>query len=141
MIPFEEIDSRLQTLGKDRTWLAENTPYSADYIRTVLAPNSKRKTERVQQVLSDAIEKEERGQSLPLGQPPNPPDRITIEVDSARMDKYCEAAAYARQDLKSWAIHELNRAAEAWLEEKHRPKMSIVAEEYSPKPAQKQEEA
>lgn len=63
MIPFDEIDSRLTDIKKDRQWLAEVTPYSADYIRTVLAPNSTRRTERVMTILSEAIEKERANQA------------------------------------------------------------------------------
>jgi len=59
MIAFEEIDSRLESLGKDRAWLAAETGYSVAYIRDVLAPNSTRRTERIQLILSDPIEKEE----------------------------------------------------------------------------------
>jgi hypothetical protein len=77
MIPFEEIDRRLEAIGKNRAWLAENTPYSADYLRTVLAPKSTRRTERVLQIISDAIEREEARQEeeqrTPFEAPPEIP--------------------------------------------------------------------
>jgi hypothetical protein len=108
MVRFEEIDSRLTAIGKNRAWLASVTPYSADYIRTVLAPNSTRRTERVMEILSAAIEKEE-ARSVP-----ELPDRLTLEVTPAEYDAYSEAALSQRQTLKRWAIDELNRAAEAY---------------------------
>lgn len=62
MIPFEEMDRRLEAIGKDRSWLAEETKRSPDHIRTLLAPNSTRRSEKVQALLSDAIVREERRQ-------------------------------------------------------------------------------
>ena len=59
MIDWNDIDRRLEKLGKDRAWLAQNTPYSADSIRVALAPNSKKRSERLQEILSKAIEDEE----------------------------------------------------------------------------------
>ncbi len=134
MIPFDEIDDRLKNLGKTRTWLAETTKRSAGSIRSALARNAQKKhrSELLQKALSDAIEAEEKAFANPPQPSITPPDRITIEVDPERMDKYCEAADFARQDLKSWAIHELNRAADAWLAEKNRSNISIVAEDVRP---------
>lgn len=61
MIPFDEIDQRLKSLGKDRAWLAEVTGRSSGAIRAALAPNStpKNRTELLQKALTDAIEREE----------------------------------------------------------------------------------
>ena len=131
MIPFEEIDSRLEKLKKDRVWLAENTPYSADYIRTVLAPKSTRRTPRVQQVLSDAIEREEASRKDPQQFSSSEAarlDYIAIEVDSKRMDSYQEAAKTAVKTLKEWTISELDRAAEEWARKKGGPRILPDAE-------------
>lgn len=132
MIPFDEIDERLKILGKTRVWLAETTKRSAGSIRSALAKNAQKKhrSELLQKALSDAIEAEEKALLSPASQPVAfPPDRITVEVDPERMGKYMEAANYAHQDFKAWAIHELNRAADAWLAEKNRAKMNIVADD------------
>ena len=76
----------------------------------------------------EEIRKEDAGDSPPAATL-IPPDRITVEVDPERMGKYMEAANYAHQDFKAWAIHELNRAADAWLAEKNRAKINIVADD------------
>ena len=131
MIPFEEIDKRLAALGKDRAWLAENTPYSSDYIRTVLAPKSTRRTSRVLQILSEAIEREELKNEDIKTQCDFPPDRITVEVSSERLDRYLEAADLADQQLKPWIISELNKAAEEWLAKKNQSGLR-VAEDPTP---------
>lgn len=115
MIPFDEIDSRLEKLGLDRAWLAENTPYSADYIRTVLAPNSTRRTERVMQILSDAIEREEAYRRAQVA-PPVLPNRITVEPTVGEFDAWDRASrAAGSASLAEWAIQELNKAADAWF--------------------------
>lgn len=132
MIPFHEIDQRLKNLGKDRAWLAETTRRSPDSIRVALAPNAPaaKRSKLLQKAISDAIEREENAASyLPISANTPPPDRITVEVDPDRMSRYCEAAAYARQDLKSWTISELNRAAQEWIAEKNRAKISVVQED------------
>lgn len=115
MIPFDEIDSRIGALGKDRAWLAAVTPYSADYLRTVLAPNSTRRTERVQRVVSDAIEREEERQRQSAILPaPSPmlPDRITIQCapeDRRRWQKASEG------NMDQWIVESLNQAADLKL--------------------------
>lgn len=64
MIAFNEIDNRLESLGKDRPWLAETTGRSPDSIRTALAPNApaSKRSNLLQKALSDAIEREEEAQ-------------------------------------------------------------------------------
>lgn len=61
MIPFNEIDSRLEALGKNRAWLVDVTGRAEGSIRAALAPNAapKQRTELLQRALSDAIEREE----------------------------------------------------------------------------------
>lgn len=56
---WHEIDPRLARLGKDRAWLAERTQYSADTLRTALAPASTKRSDRMLSVLARAIEDEE----------------------------------------------------------------------------------
>jgi hypothetical protein len=123
----KQIDDGLVRIGKDRRWLAEKSGYSYFSVRDCLAPEGKKLSNRMRERFLDEIRKEETSESLSISAPA-PPDRITVEVDPERMGKYCEAAAYARQDLKSWAINELNRAADAWIAEKNRSNISVVAE-------------
>lgn len=113
MIPFEEIDDRLTRLGKNRTWLTEETPYSGDYIRTVLAPKSTRRTVRVQQILSDAIEREEeRQRAVPTSASPAVlPDRVTIDCEPEERRNWEAAAQANRTYLDAWIVGTLNIAA------------------------------
>lgn len=61
MIPFEEIDARLDKLGKNRAWLAETSGRPPGSVRAALAPNAvpKQRSKLLQKALSDAIEREE----------------------------------------------------------------------------------
>jgi hypothetical protein len=79
MIPFEEIDAALKSLGKDRAWLAAESGRSPNSIRAALAPNGneKQKSALIQKALSDAIEREEARQAnaalTPFAEPPEIP--------------------------------------------------------------------
>jgi hypothetical protein len=113
MIPFEEIDDRLEKLGKKRKWLAEITRRSEGAIRAALAPNSlpKNRTELLQKALSDAIEAEEKAveQRVIL------PDRISLEPTKEEFHAWCKAYKQSQHDLlEDWAIDELNKAASEW---------------------------
>ena len=123
MIPFEDMDARLSAIGQDRAWLAQTTPYSPDYIRTVLAPKSTRRTQRVQAVLSNAIEKEEQAQAAAKVESIDPPDRITIYEAPEQFDAWSRSAAAEDppKTVKECAIETLNQAAEEWH---HRQKES-----------------
>jgi len=97
MIPFDEIDARLDALKKDRAWLAANTPYSAAYIRDVMAPNSTRKSERIQRILSEAIEREE------LRSKAHVPDQIVLNPSSERFDAWSMAfKASPYETFREW---------------------------------------
>ena len=117
MIPFEQIDSRLQAIGKNRAWLAESTPYSGDYLRTVLAPKSTRRTARVQEVISDAIEGEERRQREAKESPVNIPDRISIRARPEERDSWEECSLAAQLTLNGWIVAQLNDAARKWQDQ------------------------
>jgi hypothetical protein len=56
---WNDIDSRLEALGKDRRWLSSVTPYSLASVRDAMGPNSKKRSDRMLTVLSRAIEDEE----------------------------------------------------------------------------------
>ncbi len=130
MIPFEEIDSRLLELKKDRAWLAQATRRSPETIASALAMNAAKhkRSKALRQLITDVIEREESAQVNPPVIP-SLPDRITVEVPSEKFNNYLEAADYARQNLKEWTIKELDRAAEEWLRLKTYKSLSSVAEE------------
>lgn len=132
MISFEEIDARLEGIKKDRAWLAENTPYSAAYIRDLMAPKSTRRTERVQQIISDAIEKEEASQRSSV----RLPDQLALAPTAEEFNAWCRAyKASPAETLKDWAIDELNKAAASWAAAKisnFPPKSHILAAAGSP---------
>jgi len=92
MIAFDEMDARLAALGRKRLWLADVTPYSADYLRTVLAPNSSRRTSRVQQILSDAIEREEQRQGTEKTFGAILPERVTLTCTHHERTQWQQAA-------------------------------------------------
>ena len=118
MIPFDDIDARLEKLGKDRAWLAEKTPYSAAYIRDLMAPKSTRRTERVQLIISDAIEKEESAQVAA----DRLPDQLALAPTADEFNAWCRAyKASPAETLKEWAIDELNKAAAQWAQTKKNP--------------------
>lgn len=56
---WPDIDPRLGALGKDRRWLADQTPYTYDTIRNTLAPKATKRSARMLSVLARAIEDEE----------------------------------------------------------------------------------
>jgi hypothetical protein len=62
---WNDIDTRLDQLGKDRRWLAERAGYTYDTIRNTLAPNATKRSDRMLTVLSRAIEDEEERQVSP----------------------------------------------------------------------------
>jgi hypothetical protein len=114
MIPFDEIDQRLERLGKNRAWLAEASGRSPGSIRAALAPNGpeKQRTKLLQKALSDAIEREELRLAADVVVPPaSLPDRITIECEPAERRAWNEAALHSGQTLDRWAVDSLNRAA------------------------------
>ncbi len=77
MIEWTQIDNRLAAAGKDRAWLAEQVEYSADTIRTALAPASTKRSDRMLAVLSRAIEDEEAAQRGIAEAPPGVFDIFT----------------------------------------------------------------
>ena len=117
MIPFEEIDTRLAALGKDRAWLANNTGRSKNSIRVALATNAseKNRSKLLQRALSEAIEREESAQKTPVMD--DPQNEIAVEFTDEEMDLTIDVAntlgtpyreyitrsavARARQDAKS----------------------------------------
>jgi predicted HicB family RNase H-like nuclease len=127
MIPFEEIDERLKSLGKDRAWLAAETGRKPDSIRVALAPNAdqKNRSTLLQKALSDAIEREEARQTKIITAPSlHLPDRITIECEPGERRAWADAAAKQGSPLDPWIINTLNKEAAKWR--------SIAAETHDP---------
>lgn len=61
---WTDVDPRLAALGKDRRWLAEQTGYSYDSLRNLLAPKRAHQiTERMLSTMRRAIEDEEARQA------------------------------------------------------------------------------
>lgn len=109
MIPFDEIDKRLDALGKDRAWLAAESRRSPHSIRAALAPNAmpKSRAKLLQIALSEAIEREEANQRKGAVLP----DRITLEVPPTDFEAFNAAALAKGLTLKRWAVAALNEAA------------------------------
>jgi hypothetical protein len=113
MIHFEEIDARLDKLGKNRAWLSEASGRKPDSIRVALAPSAPaaKRSELLQKALSDAIEKEEERRR----EHPKLPDRLTIECEPTERRKWSQAAASKGETLDAWIVEELNQAASECL--------------------------
>lgn len=124
MIPFEEIDDRLKSIGQNRAWLAAETNRSPDSIRTALAPKApeSKRSSLLQKALTDAIEKEEARQREALSLPLNPPatialpDRVTIECQPEERRKWDAAARSQEQEMDDWIVSSLNRCADLHLD-------------------------
>jgi predicted HicB family RNase H-like nuclease len=117
MITFDEMDSRLEAIGKNRAWLADESGRSPSSIRSALAPaaSPKQRSKLLQKALSDAIEREEeRQRAAKLTPSIHLPDRITIECDPAERRAWQHAARRADLDLDAWTIDTLNAAAKEW---------------------------
>lgn len=110
---WNEIDARLDALGLDRNWLATATHYSAASIREALAPNSRKRSDRMLAVLSRVIEDEEASRR-PAGEPReiapgifdifqteeqlDRADRASRLVDAPSLADYCRDVILAESD-------------------------------------------
>lgn len=124
MIPFNQIDARLEALGKDRAWLASTTGRSLDAIRSALAPGAKPKSrsELLQRALSKAIEDAENQKAIV-----RLPDQLALAPTAAEFEAWDLASRAAKaKTLKDWAIDELNKAAAAWQASQLRPTLSVL---------------
>lgn len=101
MIPFDEIDIRLEQLGQNRAWLSEASGRKPDSIRVALAPNapSSKRSELLQKSLSDAIEKEESARKIPFKTAQN----LVLEFEKEDFRNICQAAADGGQAPDEWA--------------------------------------
>lgn len=128
MIPFEKIDSRLEEIAKDRAWLANETPYSAAYIRDILAPNSTRRTERIQKIISDAIEREEAAQRDQAVEALKQ-HAITVYPSREQFNRWTRAFKHSRAEtMEEWAERGLDELAAEWEQEQKSPRLVPFAE-------------
>lgn len=115
MIPFEEIDTRLEALGKDRVWLAEISGRSPHSVRAALAPNAlpKSRSELIQKALSDAIYREEDRQQAAKAVPPMPiPQNLVLTLTDKEFNEWSAAQIKSGMPtLKDWATAALNSSA------------------------------
>lgn len=122
MIPFEEIDSRLERLGKNRAWLVEVTGRSPESIRAALAPNAlpSKRSKLLQKALSDAIEAEEAEQ---WAQPERviPPGHVEFVLTdtqykraqiASRIAGFTSFADFCRVAIEQEVEHIMERQAE-----------------------------
>ncbi len=76
MIPFEDVDSKLEELDKDRAWLAKVIRRSPETLDSALAPKAAehKRSRSLQGLITDAIEREEaRQKSEKAGKAKLPP--------------------------------------------------------------------
>jgi hypothetical protein len=124
MIPFDEIDQRLEKLGRNRKWLVEATGRSDHAIRSALAPNatSKSRSALLQKALTDAIEREEMDQA----KKPDLTKSISLEPSIEEYRFWSEAfKSSPYSTIEEWAVATLNGSSGAL----HALPTSMVAEE------------
>lgn len=112
MIPFDEIDQRLEKLGRNRKWLVEATGRSDHAIRSALAPNAtpKSRSALLQKALTDAIEREEIEQL----KKPELVKSITLEPSIEEYRLWSEAFKKSPYStIEEWAIAALNGSSGA----------------------------
>lgn len=122
MIAFEDIDYRLKELGKDRSWLAEETGRKINSIRVALAENAdpKNRSELLQKSLSDAIEREEERRRTAATIPLVPLllDRVTIDCQPEERRNWSAEAFRKHLPLDEWIVDSLNQAAKTEIKGK-----------------------
>ena len=112
MIQFEDISKRLEGIGKDRKWLAENSGRSYDSIRTALAKKAapKSRSTLLQKALTDAIEREEMEQA----KKPELVKSITLEPSIEEYRIWSEAFKMSPYStIEEWSVAALNGSSGA----------------------------
>ena len=113
MIPFEEIDQRLKSLDKDRTWLAQESQRSEGSIRSALAPKAhpKQRSELLQKALTDAIEREESRHTLAIQSFES--QQLVLRPSDEEYRAWSQSQRESGDEtLSAWAASTLNRIAE-----------------------------
>jgi hypothetical protein len=108
---FDEIPVRMIKLGVDRKWLVENTDYTADSLRQILAPNGnpRAKTERALKTIWDALDREEARQQSPVA--PLEQHQLVLRPTDQQFDSWNREANAHGMLIKDWCIEALNAAA------------------------------
>ena len=122
MIPFEDIDKRLASIGKNRKWLSLTSGKSESAIRSALAKNAppERRSTSMQKALSDAIAACEREQAQKKMTREDLPTSIALPFTQEQFDLMQAAAICANMTVTEWMIHELNMSGEVWKADKRR---------------------
>lgn len=110
MILFDEIDQRLEKLGRNRKWLVKVTGRSDHAIRSALAPNAapKSRSALLQKALTDAIEREEVEQA----KKPELVKLITLEPSIEEYRLWSEAFKKSPYStIEEWAVAALNESS------------------------------
>lgn len=109
MIPYEDVDSRLAAIGKNRRWLTTQIQYKASSIREALAPNSTKRSTRLQRAITIAIEREEQRQSEAITD--LRAQNLVISASPTQFRAWNSASLAAGKLLEDWARDGLDKAA------------------------------
>ena len=129
MIRFEDIDARLDGIGKNREWLVTASGRSAGSVRSALAPNAsaQHRSSKLQKALSDAIEREEAAQrqaSESAAIEEIKQHAITIYPTRDQFRLWTRAFKQSSaEDMEQWAESGLDRLADEWLKSLESPKI------------------
>jgi len=125
VIPFNEINRRLDALGKDRKWLAEASKRSPASIAAALAPSApdSKRSKHVQKALSDAIEAEEERQRPKRDLPPGHVEIILSESQYQKAQEASQIAGYTA--LSDYCRVAIEDAADRLLAEEEERKRLI----------------
>jgi len=111
MIEFDDMDSRLAGISRDRAWLAKESGYSEASVREALAPASKKRSPRMQRILSETVEREEKARAEVTSK--LLPERFSVEGSRSEFDAWCRAYKVSPfEHIEDWAVSALNITAE-----------------------------
>lgn len=129
MIPFEDIDKRLEALGKDRAWLADESDRSPGAIRAALAPNAKPKSRSglLQKALSAVIEREEANRdSASAITSKIPPGYSAIFLNDAELDQADLASRLTQSPSLAAFCHDVIQAEARRIIAEHASRLRVV---------------
>lgn len=109
MISFNDVDNRLTAIGKNRRWLTTQVQYKASSIREALAPNSTKRSTRLQRAITIAIEREEQRQSEAITDLRS--QNLVISASNEQFRAWNAASLAAEKLIEDWARDGLDRMA------------------------------